>query len=97
MENQQFPLHDNAPAHPSVLVKYFAAKNNVTILAYTPYSPDLVQVDFYLFSQMKSTLKGRSFCDATDIIKNAREELKRLSKTASKNDLNINIVGGRSV
>ena len=27
---------------------------------------------------MKSTLKGRSFCDPTDIIKNATEELKRL-------------------
>jgi len=29
---------------------------------------------------MKSALKGRRFCDATDIIKNATDELKRLSQ-----------------
>jgi hypothetical protein len=29
---------------------------------------------------MKLPLKGRDFCDVTGIIKNAREELKRLSK-----------------
>jgi hypothetical protein len=29
---------------------------------------------------MKSSLKGRHFCDATDIIKNATEELKRFSR-----------------
>jgi transposase len=80
MENQQFPLHDNAPAHRSVLVKYISAKNNVTTLAYTPYSPDLAQADIYLFPELKSALKGRCFCDVTDIIKNAMEELKRLSK-----------------
>jgi len=97
MDNQQFPLHDNAPAHRSDLVKYFSAKNNATTLAYTPYSPDLVQADFYLFPQLKSTPKGRCSCDATDIIKNATEELKRLSSLASKNDFNTNIVTGRSV
>ena len=31
---------------------------------------------FYLFPQFKSALKGQSFCDATDIIKNVTEELK---------------------
>jgi hypothetical protein len=34
---------------------------------------------------MKSALKGRRFCDATDIIKDATEELKRLSKNSSIN------------
>jgi hypothetical protein len=43
------------------------------------YSPDLTAANFYLFPKMKSALKGRRFCDATDIIKNATEELKRLS------------------
>jgi len=36
--------------------------------------------DFYLFFRMKLTLKRRSFYDAADIIKNAMEELKRLSQ-----------------
>jgi hypothetical protein len=95
MENQT--LHDNAPAHWSVLVKYFSANKNVTALACTLYSPDLAQADFYLLPRLKSAMKGRCFCHATDIIKNATKELKRLSKTASKNVFNINKFAGRSV
>jgi hypothetical protein len=60
------------------LVKDFIAKNGVTALEHTSYSPDLASADFYLFPQLKSALKGQNFCDATDVIKNATEELKRL-------------------
>jgi hypothetical protein len=63
-----------------VLVKDFVGKNNVTTLEHPPYPPDLPAVDFYLFSGLKSAMKGRRFCDATDIIKNATEGLKRLSQ-----------------
>jgi len=45
----------------------------------SPYSPDLAPADFHLFPSLKSALKGRRFCDATDIIENATEELKGLS------------------
>jgi hypothetical protein len=62
------------------LVKDFLAKSNVTTPKRPPHSPDLAPADFYLFSRLKSAAKGRSFCDATDIIKNATEELKRLSQ-----------------
>jgi len=55
--NSWFLHHDNAPAHPSVLVKDFLAKNNVTTLEHPPYSPDLAAADFYLFPGMKSALK----------------------------------------
>jgi hypothetical protein len=51
----------------------------VTTLEPLPYSPDLTVVDFDLFSRLKSVLKERPFCDATDVIKNAMEKLKRLS------------------
>ena len=34
----------------------------------------------YLLPGLKSALKGQRFCNATDIIKNATEELKRLSR-----------------
>jgi hypothetical protein len=79
MENQHVVLlHDNAPAHRSVLVKDFLAKNNVTELQHPSCSPDLSASDYYLFSRLTSATKGRHFCDATDIIKNATEELKRL-------------------
>jgi len=52
----------------------------VTTLIHPPHSPDLAPTDFYLFPRLKSALKGRYFCDATDIIKNVTKELKRLSK-----------------
>jgi hypothetical protein len=81
--NSWFLFHDNAPAHRSILAKDFLAKYNVTTLEHTPYSPDLDPTLVYLFILMESILKGRSSCDATDIIKNAEEELKRLSQTAS--------------
>ena len=73
-----FFLHDNAAAHRSVLVENFLARYNVTILAYPPYSPDLATADVYLLGRLKSALKGWRLCDATDIIENATEELKRL-------------------
>jgi len=44
----------------------------------SPYSPDLAPPDFYMFPPLKSALKGRNLCDATDVIKNATEELKRI-------------------
>jgi transposase len=78
--NSCFLLHYNAPAHQSVLVKDFLAKNNVTTLEHPPLSPDLDPPDFYLFSQLKSALKGQFFCDANDMMKNATEEMKRLSQ-----------------
>jgi histone-lysine N-methyltransferase SETMAR len=65
-----FLLYDNAPAHRTVLVKDLLTQN-VTTLQHLPYSPDLVPTDFYAFPQLKSALKGRRFCDATDAIKNA--------------------------
>ena len=77
--NIRFLLHDNAPAHRSVLVKDFWAKNNVTTGEHPPFSTDLASADFYPFPRLKSALKGRRFCDATDSTKNATEELKRLS------------------
>jgi len=77
--NCWFLLHDNAPAHRSVLVKDFLTKNKVATLEHAPYSPDLTPMDFYLFPRLKLALKGRRCLDATDIIKNAMEEQKKLS------------------
>jgi len=45
-----------------------------------PYSADLGPADFYLFLCLKSALKGWHLGDATDIIKNAMEEVTRLSQ-----------------
>jgi hypothetical protein len=61
------------------LVKDFLAKSNVTTLKH-PSSPDLVPADFYLLPRLKSALKRKRICDATDINKNAMEELKTFSQ-----------------
>jgi len=52
----------------------------VTTLEHPPYSPDLAAADLYMVPREKSALKGRRICDVTDVIKNATEELKRLSQ-----------------
>jgi hypothetical protein len=52
----------------------------VTTLELFQHSPDIAAAEFCVFYQLKSVLKRRHFCDATDIIKNAMEELKRLSQ-----------------
>ena len=80
--NQSVSLLNNAPAHRSVLVKDFFAKNNETTAEHPPYYPDLTPTDFYLFLQLKSAFMGRRFRDVTDVIKNAKEELKRLSQNS---------------
>ena len=54
--NSWFLLHDNAPAHRSVLVKDYLANSNVTTLEHPPYSPDLPSADSYLFPRLKSAL-----------------------------------------
>jgi hypothetical protein len=52
----------------------------VATLEHPPSSPDLAAADFYLFPGLKSVLKGKNFCDDTEIIRNVTEELKRLSQ-----------------
>jgi hypothetical protein len=58
----------------------FLANNNVTTLEIYPHSPDLTPASFYLFPRLNTAWKGSRFRDATDIIKNATEGLKRLSQ-----------------
>jgi hypothetical protein len=76
-----FRLQDNASANRSAFfINDFLAKINVTTLQHLPFSHDLAPADFYLFPRLKSALTGRRFCDATGIIKNVNEELKRISQ-----------------
>ncbi|KAG5330275.1 SETMR methyltransferase, partial [Acromyrmex charruanus] len=48
-----FLHHDNAPAHTSLLVREFLAKNNTLMMPQPPYSPDLAPCDFFLFPKLK--------------------------------------------
>ncbi|KAG5342061.1 GVQW3 protein, partial [Acromyrmex charruanus] len=55
----------NAPAHTSLLVREFLAKNNTLMMPQPPYSPDLVPCDFFLFPKLKRPMKGRRRCRCT--------------------------------
>ena len=74
--NSSLLLHDNAPAHRSVLGNDFLSENNVATLKHPIYSP--------VWIWFLPALKGRRFCDATDIIRNATDELKRFSQNDSR-------------
>jgi hypothetical protein len=51
--------HDNAPAHASLIIREFLAKQETIVVPQPPYSTDLAPADFFLFPKLKSTLKGR--------------------------------------
>jgi len=95
--NSRFLLPGNSPAYWLVLVKDFLVKNDVTTLELILYLPNLAPADFYLFPQLKSTLKGQHFCDDYDIVKNETEELKRPSQDGFQECLEPYTITGRSV
>ena len=76
MWNQQsILLHDNAPAHRSVLVKDTLAKNNLMTLENLPHCPVLAAPDFTCSLDWNKHRRNGALVDAIEIIKNATEEL----------------------
>lgn len=72
--------HDNAPAHTSLLVREFLAKNNTVMMPQPPYSPDMAPCDFFLFPKIKRTLKGRRFTSIYEIKSASLRELNAIPK-----------------
>ena len=72
--------HDNAPAHTSLLVREFLAKNNTVTMPHSPYSPDMAPCNFFLFPKIKRTLKGRRFTAIDDIKSASLKKLKAIPK-----------------
>jgi len=95
--NSWLLLHDNAPAHRSVLVHDFLAENNETTLELSPYSPDLAPADFLPVSSTEISIEKTVFCYAIDIIKNVTEELKRFSQNGFQECFQHFSAAGRSV
>lgn len=56
-------LHDNAPVHTSRIAKAAVNNNGFVELSHPPYSPDLAPSDFYLFPNLKKSLRGRRFAN----------------------------------
>ncbi|UYV77389.1 hypothetical protein LAZ67_15000823 [Cordylochernes scorpioides] len=72
--------HDNAPAHTSLLVREFLAKNNTLMMPQPPYSPNLTSCDFFLFPKLKRLMKGRRYATLDEIKTASKEELKKIFK-----------------
>jgi transposase len=72
--------HDNSPAHTSLLIREFLAKNEITVVPQPPYSPDLAPADFFLFPKLKSSLKGQRFESTEEIEENSLTELLAIKK-----------------
>ena len=75
--------HDNAPAHRSFKASQFLAKNNMTVIPHSPYSPELAPCDFFLFPMLKLRMKGRRF----DTVEGIQEESQRVFDTIPKKRL----------
>ena len=54
-------LQDNAPAHTLQVGMAAATECGFEVLPHPPYSPDLARSGFYLFSRLKTNLRGRNF------------------------------------
>ncbi len=56
-----FLLHDNALVHTLLRIRLFLSKNKVVSLDHPQYSPDLTVADYFLFSKLEITRKGKRF------------------------------------
>ena len=76
--------HNNAAAHFAHVVKGFLAKNNTALMRPPPYSPDLAPFDFWLFPQVKTTLKGTLFQSRKNITEKTMAELRIITEEEFK-------------
>ena len=82
-ENRTWMLHhDNAPAYVSLLICSYLAKHQTSVVPHPPYSPDLTPADFFLFSKLKTTLKGPRFQTIDEIQEYAMRELRAITESA---------------
>ena len=76
-------LHqDNATAHSAHLIQAYLAKNNTPPVRHPPYSPDMAPCDFWLFPELKTTLKGKSFESREEIMRKTAAELYNIQISA---------------
>ena len=82
-KNNSWLLHQgNAPAHSSLLVRNFLAKNNTVIRPQPSYSPDLSPCDFFLFPRLKRRMKEWRFATIQEIKTESLRKLKDIPKSA---------------
>ena len=60
-------LHDNATPHSAAVTCDKLREIGFNVLPHPSYSPDLAPSDFYLFSALKSVVRGNNFSSAAEI------------------------------
>jgi len=66
-------------------VREILATKQITVLEHPAYSPDLAPSDFFLFPNIKETLKGRHFDDIDNIRSNTMAALKAIPQNQFQN------------
>ena len=81
-KNQSWILHyDNAPAHTTIFVPEFLAKNKTVIMFQPPYLQDLAAADFFLFPKLNAPVKGERFATIGEIKEKSKRELLVIPKS----------------
>ena len=60
----------------ALLIREFLTKHETAVGPQPPYSQDLAPLDFFLFSKLKSSLKGRRFQKVEEIEENSIRDLR---------------------
>ena len=83
LKNHSWILHhDKAPAHTSMFVVDFLAKNKTVIMLQPSNSPDLAPADFFLFPKLKTPMKAKRFAMIEEIEEKSKQELLAIPKRA---------------
>ena len=83
VENQTWILHlGNVPVYASLLIRSCMIKHQTSVVPHPPYSPDLDPAHFFLFSKLRTTLKGRRFQNIGEIKENELKELSAITESA---------------
>jgi len=59
--------------------QFLAKKKNMIVIPHPPYSPDLVQCDFFLFPHKKGQMKGKRFADVSEVQKKVLDILNNIT------------------
>ena len=71
----------NAAGHASCLVQRFLVKHQITQVTQSSYSSDLSPCNFWLYSKLKSPLKGKRFQTIDEIQENTTGQLMEIGRT----------------
>ena len=72
--------HDNARPHTAKVTTEYLERQNMKILPHPPYSPDLAPCDFWLFGNLKKSLRNRRFASEEELDDAVNEYLQSIQK-----------------